>query len=220
MHVCILAKKTILMRLGASLNTRSIWQYLSGLELCLKRPHKHGMEERGEKPDRVRIVVRRHRIWPSCSDWPRERQLDGLDLESKESRKFSTIHETVTPGWSGLTAGIWAANFERRRVRTLRKWRRTIMAVLGDLPIPYIYGAHSVIYKGNTLLLRERDWMKPRRLMFGAGGPEKMCRNIWLTEEWEIRWKPRKRKVPDQIKEIEEQIPSMWWWNSIPFKSS
>lgn len=98
MHVCILAKKTILMRLGASLNTRSIWQYLSGLELCLKRPQKHGMEERGEKPDRVRIVVRRHRNWPSCSDWPRERQLDGLGLKSKESGKFSTIHETVTPG--------------------------------------------------------------------------------------------------------------------------
>ena len=42
MHGCILAKKTILMSLGASFNTRSIWQYLSGLELCLKRPQKHG----------------------------------------------------------------------------------------------------------------------------------------------------------------------------------
>lgn len=25
-------------------------------------------------------------------------------------------------------------------------------------------------------------------------------------KEWEIRWKPQKRKVPNQIKEIEEQI--------------
>ena len=31
------------------------------------------------------------------------------------------------------------------------------MAVLGDLPIPSRVGTHSVIYEGNTLILRERD---------------------------------------------------------------
>ena len=45
--------------------------------------------------------------------------------------------------------------------------------------------------------------MEPSRLMFVARGPKEMDREIWLTEEWEIRWKPRKRKVPDQIKEKE-----------------
>lgn len=57
------------------------------------------------------------------------------------------------------------------------------MAVLGDLSIPYRYGACSLISQDDALTLRERDWKEQSRLMFEAREPEEMSRGIWLTEE-------------------------------------
>ena len=80
------------------------------------------------------------------------------------------------------------------------------MAVLGDLTIPCRAGGCSLLYQNDAPALRERDWKEPNRLIWGARGPEKIGREIWLTTERGLRQNPGGRKVPGQVKRVAKTI--------------